>query len=246
MAIPRVLSRPPITEALIDLRTAVDSAIDAARLQGLRTALQADYPNVEERHQVQAQFRFQDGGLVLPPAENLFHGLFFRTTDGLRIAQFRRDGFTLNQLAPYANADVLIAEALRLWHLYRDAVQPAAISRVACRYINSLRLPYGPRDDFRRFLTAAPNVPAEAPQSVSSFLSRVMAHEGDDVVILTHKLEDAIPGEPIPVTLDIDVFRPGAFSAEGQELLGILERLRQLKNRVFFASLTDEAVELFI
>jgi uncharacterized protein (TIGR04255 family) len=201
---------------------------------------------MEARHEMRAELRVQDGGTVVPLAEDLgFYGLIFKTDDQRRIAQFRRDGFTLNQLAPYTNAEALIAEAMRLWALYRAAVEPSAIVRVAFRYINSLSLPYAQGDDFRRFLTAPPDMPDDAPQSVSSFLNRVVAHDGEDTVILTQRLESA-PARSDPVTLDIDVFRSGEFSPDGVELVAVLQRLRELKNRVFFASLTEEAVELFV
>jgi uncharacterized protein (TIGR04255 family) len=246
MAAPRPLRRPPITEALIDLRTANDATIDANRLQGLRELLSEDYPRVEERRQMQAQLLVQEGGTLLPSTQDLgFHGLFFFGADGRRIAQFRRDGFTLNQLPPYSDADTMIREALRLWTLYQQAAAPPSITRVAFRYINVLPLPYGHGDNFRRFLTTPPDVPPEAPQNVSGFLSRIVAHEEDNTVILTHKMEASTAGETTLVTLDVDVFRDGELPPDGADLEGVLRRLRELKNRVFFASLTEEAVELF-
>src|SRR5712691_11459143 len=246
MAVPRPLRRPPITEALIDLRIASDPAITRERLEAVGADIRSDYPRMEARHEMRAELRVQEGGTVVPSAEDLgFYGLIFKTDDQRRIAQFRRDGFTLNQLAPYTNAEILITEAMRLWALYRAAVEPSAIVRVAFRHINNLPLPYAQGDDFRRFLTAPPDVPDEAPQSVSSFLSRIVAHDGEDTVILTQKLEST-PGRSDPVTLDIDVFRIGEFSPDGEDLAAVLQRLRELKNRVFFASLTEEAVELFV
>jgi uncharacterized protein (TIGR04255 family) len=205
MGTPRPLRQPPITEALIDFRIASDPAIDAARLEPLRAALERDYPTVEERREVRAEIRIEPGG-IRPSAQDLgLNGLFFKRADGRRIAQFRRDGFTLNQLAPYTNADDLITEAMRLWPMYREAARPSAITRVAFRYINSLSLPYRPEDDFNRFLAAPPPVPPAVPQLVSTFLTRVVTHEEPDVVIITQKLDPSLSGDIQPITLDIDV-----------------------------------------
>jgi uncharacterized protein (TIGR04255 family) len=243
---PRALARPPITEALIDLRIASDPAIDATRLSALHDLLKPDYPSVNERREVRAQLTVEQGGKLLPSSEDLgFGGLFFKSADGRRIAQFRRDGFTLNQLPPYENADQLITEAMRLWQFYREAVNPIAITRVAFRYINSLRLPYQPGDDLDRFLAASPDLPKAWPQSVAAFLTRVMMNEGDDVVVVTQSLEPN-GQEPRPVTLDIDVMAHRDFEPDGKELAVVLQRLREVKNRVFFASLTDEALELYV
>ena len=53
------------------------------------------------------------------------------------------------------------------------------MSRVALRYINQLELPLKHGDQFTQFLTSAPDLPEGAPQAVSQFLSRVMAHDSN-------------------------------------------------------------------
>lgn len=247
MTTPRTLRKPPIREALIDFRIAVDSTIDADRLSTLRNVL-ADYPIVEEKRQFKAEVRVAKGEIAAPAVADLgFAGLFFRTADRSRLAQFRRDGFTLNQLDAYRNADDLVREGLRLWALYADVVKPVAVTRLAFRYINSLALPYRDGDSFERFLTAPPAGPPDPRlQNVSSFLSRVVCHEEDRVAVVTQKLETTISDSSTPVTLDIDVFVAREVEPHADALLPILEVLRSLKNRIFFALLTDEAVELYV
>ena len=246
MAVPRPLSRPPIKEALVDFRIASDSAIDAGRLQALRDKVSLQYPNIEEQRGFKAEFRIEDGR-VSPSAEELgFAGIFCKTADGTRIAQFRPDGFTLNQLAPYSGADALIGEALRLWQLYRDVVTPTSLTRVALRYINGLRLPFKPSDDFAKFLAAAPPMPAETPQDVSNFLTRVVAHDDQDVVIVTQNLGLPTGDEGAPFTLDVDVYRAGDLPLNEDELARIFVRLRELKNQAFFGFLTEQALELYV
>jgi len=247
MAEPRPLSRPPIREALVDIRIAADPAIDATLLETLRLRLSADYPHADERREVKAELRIEAGKLLPPSAQDLgFHGLVFSTADKTRHAQFRRDGLTLNHLGSYSGADPLIVEALRLWDMYREVVKPVGVTRIAMRYINQLELPYRQGDDFSRFLTGAPQMPAGAPQQVSSFLARMVAHDPPDVVIVTQKLEHVPVEKTTPVILDVDAFRPEALSPDREGLEGVLRGLRILKNRVFFALLTDEAVGLYV
>jgi uncharacterized protein (TIGR04255 family) len=114
------------------------------------------------------------------------------------------------------------------------------------RYINAFSLPYREGDDFARFLTAAPIMPPGAPQPISSFLSRTVAHEGHDVVITTQRLEHGRGDKPAAVTLDIDVFARGNIEPDSHQLVETLQRLRVLKNRIFFALLTDEALHLYV
>lgn len=246
MAARRPLARPPIKEALVDFRVAFDPPLERERLQSLREPVSPDYPVVDEKRAFRAEVRF-DKGRLSPSTDDLgFHGLFFSTNDRKRLAQFRRDGFTLNQLAPYLGADALIPEALRLWELYRNTSQPTSVTRVALRYINSLRLPLRTSESFSRFMTAAPEMPPSTPQGISGFLTRVVAHEDSNIVIVTQKLDPRAEDGLAPYTLDIDAHRTGELPADSEELLGIFERLRELKNRIFFEFLTDEAVELYL
>lgn len=90
--------------------------------------------------------------------------------------------------------------------------------------------------------------PMPGPQSVSEFLTRVVAIDRplDAIAVTTQKLEGpSAPSEGISITFDIDVFRQGEFGVSGDELTPILQRLRGLKNTIFFSLLTEEAVELF-
>ena len=249
MGAPRSLRRPPITEALIDLRIASDPTIDARRLEGLKELLRSDYPKAEEKRGFKAELAFE-GGKVRPSSQDLgFHGSFLSSSDAKRTAQFRRDGFTLNHLAPYPGAEALMTEAARLWRLYRDAVAPSTITRIGFRAINSLVLPLDYGEDYERFLTAVPPVPEPMPQAMSSFLSRVVTHEEPNVAVITQRFDPgAFRGsetEP-PVILDIDVFQLGEFRADTEVWMPVLESLRELKNRVFFAFLTDAALELYV
>jgi uncharacterized protein (TIGR04255 family) len=246
MAAPRPLRIPPIREALLDIRVASDPPPSIATLQALHSQVRDRYPTVDERRGFKAEIRIESGRLAPPSTEDLgFAGLWCKSADGLQIAQFRPDGFTLNRLAPYASADALIREGLELWEMYRNATQPVSVTRVALRYINTLKLPIGAGDDFADFLTAAVITPPATPQSVSSFLTRAVVHEGEDVCIVTQTFESVGPGEDSPVTLDIDAFRVDDLPRQAPELLGIFARLRQLKNQIFFGYLTDRTVELY-
>jgi uncharacterized protein (TIGR04255 family) len=242
----RVLSHPPITEALVDLRIATDPNFNAEILESVQQALAEAYPHVEKQREFQAEIRVEAGKIIPPTAKDTgFRGAIFRNADKTRIAQFRRDGFTLNQLQSYAGAEALIAEAMRLWGIYRTVAKPIGVTRTAMRYINKLELPYKPGDQFSRFLTAAPSMPSGAPQSVSSFLTRMVAHSPPDIVIVTQKLDVAPDQKDVPVTIDIDSFFPEEIAPERADLEAVLHRLRILKNDVFFSLLSDEAVELY-
>ena len=63
-------------------------------------------------------------------------------------------------------------------------------------------------------------------------------------VFLTEAL-DRRDDRPIALILDIDAFRKEEISTDDPDLWTRLEELREIKNRVFFGSLTPETVELY-
>lgn len=220
--------------------------IDAAVLEPLKLQFQSRYPKNEVRILMEARLEARKG--EAPDAqvgEVGFYGLFLKSEDESRIIQFRGDGFTLSQLSGYTSADDLFAEALPLWQAYVSLVRPAATIRVALRYINRLLLPFGLGEDFDRFLTAAVVMPTEAPQEVSDFLTRAIAHVNAPIeatAIVTQRLE-SMTQPATPFTLDIDVFKEGEFGSGSETLMPLLQHLREIKNRLFFAFLTDPALE---
>ena len=62
---------------------------------------------------------------------------------------------------------------------------------------------------------------------------------------MTLALDGMSAGEPVPVILDIDAFIAADLNPMDRELWAILERLRELKNRSFFGTITERAAELY-
>jgi uncharacterized protein (TIGR04255 family) len=91
------------------------------------------------------------------------------------------------------------------------------------------------------------DVPDEAPQAVASFFQRFQLVEVESTarVNLTLALETTPPTGPAPVILDVDAFMFTDLVPTDGRLWEILERLRELKNRTFFSSLTEAAAELY-
>ena len=246
MATPGRLSSPPIQEALVDIRIASATPIDAGILEPLKQNLASRFPKSQPRHRVEATFEAKAAGQLpdIQARDVGFHGLFLKDEADSRLVQFRVDGFTLNQVKGYTSADDLFAEALDLWQAYVNVVHPTAATRVALRYINRLLLPFSDGDRFGRFLTAPATMPPEAPQQVADFLVRTVVYvpEIEGTAIVTQRLENAV-GSANPFLFDIDVFREAAFGTASGDLEPFLQRLREVKNTLFFSFLTDEALE---
>jgi uncharacterized protein (TIGR04255 family) len=247
MAEHSALRNAPITEALIDIRIGIKEGFDVNRFLSLHEAIANQYPGKKTRHKWEGRFELKRGEALVSAGTEAVDGYIFTSTDEKQLFQARIDGFTFNRLRPYEKWDSFRDEAFRLWRLYRDLTSPEII-RVALRYINKFDIPLFPHPlrDFNEYLTAAPIVPEDLPQGVSSFLTRVVIHDPsiDAAAIITQALEQVIDPKFLPIILDIDAFRQKEVLSEEEAWL-TLEKLRHLKNRIFFASITEKAKELF-
>lgn len=248
MAKPRHLSRVPIVEAVVDVRAKTRAGFNAEALLEVHSQLLPAYQNREEISHLEFGFR-QSGGK--PPEQHVKDlgklGYRFITSDKLQIAQFRTDGFSFSRLAPYARWEELFEEAARLWAIYEKAAPLEEATRLAVRYINRLPLPANNVQDFSPFLAAPPPVPRELNVLLNHFLTRVTIREPASPIVahIVQATQPAPSEEIISVILDIDVFETGAFAPIGGVILPRFAALREVKNRLFFASLTEQAVALF-
>jgi len=243
----RHLQNAPITEAIIDFRVKARPEFRAEEFSALKPNLADRFPTVDERRGQQYLFAMTEGQSPSSHVQDLgLQGYFFKTTDGKNIAQFRVDGFTFNRLRPYTSWDELFPLAMELWSLYSSIAVPQVVTRLAIRYINRIPLPPGDIT-FETYLRAAPIIPAELPQTVSSFLTRITIHEptADIAAHVTQALETHPTDQGLSVILDIDAFKQREFVVNDPEIGETLSRLREFKNLIFFGSLTEEILRQF-
>ena len=215
----------------------------------LADELKDEFPIKEHRRDFEAKIEIKDGKLVSQRVDSsAFGGVRVANVDQTVYVQFRPDGFTMNNRKTYMGGDQLIDKALTLWEMLIERARPKLVSRVALRYINRLELPLEDGDQFTRFLTSPPDLPEGAPQAVSQFLSRVVAHdvEREATAVVVQQLKPRKEGQPIAITVDVDVFRRGDFAVDLVVLRKTLGFLRTLKNETFFSLLTDETVDVFV
>jgi uncharacterized protein (TIGR04255 family) len=234
----------PITEALIDIRVELPSGVTLKTLEAVHDKVKQVYPGKKKRVYVQGQF--SAGDEVGAVAKQTVMGFALATKNGKQIFQVRLDGFTFSRLRPYGNWGDLRDEGRRLWELYREAVSPQKITRVAVRYINQIDIPVR-AIDYKDYFRTAPEVSPVLPQELSGFFMQLHFPQPDlgGLLILT---QTAVP-PPRPnmnsVILDLDVFKDGVEIASDDEVWELLETLRNRKNEFFEGCLTDKARELF-
>jgi uncharacterized protein (TIGR04255 family) len=241
---PRHLPNAPIREALIDISVRPHKGLDLEIMRKLCGGVTAQYPNIVEVREAELELDFtQEPNRV--SQTHTVTGFRCVNKDGNKLVQFRLNGFTYNWLRPYSHWADLSDAAKDLWHAYAEATKPTLVTRVGLRYINNLEFP-APFKDLREYLTSPPAVPAQVPQQVTRFLTRisVVDESTNNAAIITQAFEGIVDPRHVTVILDIDTSKRAEFIGD-DEIWQTLEGLHTFKNQIFFNSLTEEAVRLF-
>lgn len=242
------LPRAPIVEAVIEIRARATQSLQESSLRSALESRLTGYGFLDSLRGFQGEVKIEGGK---PPVQQVsaigWMGLRFRSTDGKHIVQFKRDGFVFSRLEPYLTWEQLYGESERLWSIFKELAQPTEVQRLGLRYINRLKLP--PAElRFEDYIQPAPSTPRELDLPFQGFMYydtlAVPGHPFAINIIRTVQRLGGAVDAGVALILDIDVFTTQALNDDkffGQRLL----EMRWLKNKVFFGSITQKALDLF-
>jgi uncharacterized protein (TIGR04255 family) len=242
------LPKAPIVEATIEVRSRVGVPWDEATIAQKTKPQLPDYPNIISLREIQQELKLHLG----KPAEGQtrdmgWRGLQFQSGDGRQVVQLHRDAFVFSRLHPYEGWEPFHNEATRLWALYADVAKPAEAQRLGLRFVNRIALPAGD-PNFEDYISSAPSPPSGLDLPFLGFLHQDrFTAPGYPYLINTVRVIE--PGQDprsgIGIILDIDVFTAQPFELRDNALELYLAEMRYLKNKVFFGSVTDKALQSF-
>lgn len=247
MAVLRPLARPPIREAIVEVKC---EPVELRRVGELRERLAAAFP-------VSKPFRLASVAMNLPeerraagsdPADPYQTGWRCESADGVEVALIRQDGLSYGRLAGYPGWEGFVGRFHALWADFVEQARPPEVRRIALRYVNDLRLPVGDQFHFERYLTTAPRTPAGLPPEIADFLVQTTlpgGAEGLQVAVTQATDSTGRTSTELPVIVDIDASWDRTIAVDDRlpgRLAESLDTLRDLKNRVFFGLVTEELV----
>jgi uncharacterized protein (TIGR04255 family) len=238
------LRNAPIVEAVVDFRVLRREEGSPDRFAGLQSTIGLQYSQATLMQSVEAQlFLSQEKG---PSSSAVAAPIGWQYRADSMVAQFRVDGFTFSKLERYTTWNEVFSEALRLWEIYIRVAEPAEVVRVAVRYINRLQIPVPAQ--ISDYLVAPPLVPPPISQQLRQFLCRFVI---DDVrrnasAVIVQASEPLVGPAAITLLIDIDAFKENLAAApEDPRLPEMFLQLRDLKNEIFFASITERTAEMY-
>ena len=152
----------------------------------------------------------------------------------------------MSRLAPYSHWSGFRTETRRLWDIYRSIAKPSKVTRLAVRYVNRIDIPL-PVNDFGDYLRTVPTVSPDLPQGLSRYFMQLVMPLEDvkGTVIINETIIEPARPEVVSVVIDIDVSCGNDVPSTEEEIWALMEQLRNAKNNVFEACITDKARELF-
>lgn len=239
------LANAPIVEGLVNIqvRPLIDPAGPA--LGKMRDRMRDSYPGGTDLNQTEVNVGSSEAPQPAIISTRVGYRLERQAPPFVLLVQ--QNGLTVSRLAPYSTWEDLVAEARPIWNQFVEMCQPQRITRVAARFINRIALPLDGLN-FDDYLIAGPTVPTGLPDTVGLFVSRIVVPEaetGADIAI--SQILEAIDPQlrSVSLLIDIDVYKEVDFAPDAEETWTLLAKMRELKNRAFFGSLTSRALELF-
>jgi len=246
------LKRSPIVEAIIDIDCDMPpDYIVGSQINMAETVFGQNYPKTEKRFQHIQGFasQFDDSPKIktLEPRISII-ALALKNTEENQIVQIRQNGFSFNRLTPYSSLDDYFPEIERTWTLFSEHFSPLSIRRIGLRYINRIILPLENRKlDMDQFFNVGPRLPGDSPLKFVGFFHQQQLIEPDTEnranVILTTQ---PVNSDEMPLIFDIGTTKEVEYEHfDWNDILTVIKSLRNLKNHIFFDSLTKEGICLF-
>jgi uncharacterized protein (TIGR04255 family) len=237
-------SRAPVAEAVIDLQVSFDES-GPPSMERLGELADAHREVFTQRQAINAvSMAVSSGGVTKASHEEI--GLRLNSASGDRVLQLRRLGISLSHLQPYSSWEQFSAETRPLWEQYRNAFRPMAVTRMAVRYINKISVAQSGELD--AFLNLSPRTVEGMAMVVEGYFMQMVLPQADLgagwKAIINSGIEGASAPDAMTILLDIDVYCTESVPADAPRVWEILGQLRDRKNKIFEACITDEVRRL--
>lgn len=241
------LSRSPLIEAVIDWQAHANKPLDTQTLKEELSRQLPEYPTIHVHYEhgigipLETSGQPDISGEVIHQKE--WKGFRLQNESKTRVVHFTKTGVAISSIGGYESWDTFYPEALNLWSIFQELAEPTSINRLGVRYINKVQLEE--RQDVSTYLNIVPQNSFGLPLERNSFF---------------YQETYQVPGYPYGVEwvctqqsevdkqfliVDIDIFISDLVNIEKLNLVNHLNRIRWLKNKIFFNSITNIALEKF-
>jgi uncharacterized protein (TIGR04255 family) len=245
-AAPTPYKKPPIVEAVLALHFFEPVPVKA--IETFAAKRKSKFPRSEDLIEMEFETNLKDS--YKNRSRKIGQKLY--SVDGSRIIIFQGNQFALIHLAPYTDWDCLFAETRDHWETLTKIVKHKKIRHFSTRYVNRIDIPVSGNDGdavtLEKFFKIGVLVPATAKSyRLENFSTRMTLVSPDGAYRFLIQFSD-VPSpliDHMSFTIDIDLITSGEHPLKEDEAWEFLRSLRQAKNDIFEACITDETRKLF-
>jgi uncharacterized protein (TIGR04255 family) len=235
--------RPPITEAVIGIDFSARLALSLVG-KANRTFAKL-YPQHQDLQNV--TFSVNVSSKMTGQAETKAEGHRLSSADMAELLVIWPSAFAVSQLAPYPGWDKFFARFKRDWKVWKNVVGFVEISRIGVRFINRIDIPLVNNSaDYEKYLNIYPKLPG-ALSNLTSYAIQSVSKLDDIGCLLT--INSGVVPSPVlgkaSFLIDFDIARASDVPQNDIEISKLLAQIRDKKNEVFEASVSDAAKMLF-
>lgn len=244
----RTYAKPPIVEALVELRFAPGQPWTDEVLNRLSERLRKEYPGTQQtKNRVEVQANLQPGAMATS-SRVMFHQVLFPTADGRALVGVGENLLTVHVLAPYPGWGSFLPRVSAALDIYRDEARPEGIALAAVRYIDQIALPSQPDLNLSDYFPCLPSRPQSMPPTFDGFHTVTQAHDPDAnyaAVLTMASLPTSPPDGSHLVLYDLNVIRVFERAEPPSEAPTHIEFLHSKQKQIFEDSITEATRSLF-
>lgn len=234
-------AKPPITEAVLELRT--DAALTVRDLERCRDRFKRQYEKVEDITDV--ELLIVDNGKI--GHKTTFSGYKLTASNAVDVLLLNAVSLATIRMAPYSCWEDLVQTAKQNFEIFTKVVGRRNVARIGARFVNRIDIPNDRLTGLRStdYVAASVQVPKAAGE-VSAYLANIHATrpDGIKIVIQTGSVNPVLI-DHTSLVLDIDASMDTGIPKRIDDMWEKIEVLRDAKNSVFESAITDRCRELF-
>ncbi|MCC6834477.1 MAG: TIGR04255 family protein [Cytophagales bacterium] len=240
---------PPITEAVIEIRTGGMTSIDDLKKTSDKIMQDKHYYKLNlindlgvniEKNSKTKDFKIN--------AQEKFADYRITSEDETDIVILSQQKLVVARLAPYPGWDNFYKRFVSIKKIWKRFVGQEAITRIGVRFINRIDIPFGEAKqiEIEDYLNFYPKDAIFSEIPMMDYLIRIEKKTPSPLWSTTITSTPHPPAlvKTISLLLDIDIFRTSEIPLREEEFNLVLEEAHILKNKIFEDCITDKTRSL--
>lgn len=233
------LSNPPIKEIIFTI--SFNEKIDLSLLDEFKSLPHISQKFRHVRKGIQATVERNNSGEGLN-ASFMNDGYILADQDRNRVLQVKQGSFAFHKVREYEKFETLLREFGEYWTDLKQCTGTLTVNRISIRYLNFIEK--DPDQSVEELIIITPKHPFA--ENTMGLVNLKFPYRNDDNVLVNIVTAAVIDGLKEGVILDIIIQRPVENKSDSAAVFKLLSELRDVKNDLFFKSITEKTVKKYI